>query len=196
MCCQDRAVFSTRIPRRARTSCYPRPAHVLRRAHFSQWTRGGLSPGLPRVPSHALAQRRGDAALRGGGRELPPAVFAAASQENPTGMVPGLGLTQGPPVPPPALVVAGATGKHKECCSAKGSVMSFIGNTSRRSEMCYSNVFWTSWWFFFTMRLRWQRRISANSGPAFFALQLNPHGMEIFSSALMLFLTLMTLVNL
>lgn len=50
--------------------------------------------------------------------------------------------------------------------------------------------------FFFTMRLRWQRRISANSGPAFFALQLNPHGMEIFSSALMLFLTLMTLVNL
>lgn len=107
----------------------------------------GASPPAPhpRVPSHALAQRRGDAALRGGGRELPPAVFAAASQENPTGMVPGLALTQGPPVPPPALVVAGATGKHKECCSAKGSVMSFIGNTSRRSEMCYSNVFWTSW---------------------------------------------------
>lgn len=153
MCCQDRAVFSTRIPRRARTSCYPRPARVLRRAHSEH------EAGCPRgFPAGATSPRPfacprsapGGRGPTGGGRELPPAVFAAASQENPTGMVAGLALTQGPPVPPPALVVAGATGKHKECCNAKGSVMSFTGNTSRISEMCYSNVFWTSWRFCFS----------------------------------------------
>lgn len=86
----------------------------------------------------------------------------------------------------------------------EGNVVSLTGNASLpvkcASLVCFRQAgdfyFSPLFFFFCEMRLRWQCRISAYSVLAFFALQWNPHGMVISSSALLLFLTLMTLVNL
>ena len=56
----------------------------------------GASLAAPRqgLPLHALAQRRGTQPYGGVAHKLPPAAFAAVSQENPTEMFPGLALMQ------------------------------------------------------------------------------------------------------